>query len=96
MLPLDSVSSSKTKGRRTREQVAEEMQTLMRHRTVERRGWATLFALGEGEGWVEEKGRRVWCAVIILVNVEERWNKLRAGSDFLVRVGGGAGCSGRT
>ena len=28
-----------------REQVADEMHTLMRHRTAERRGWATLFEL---------------------------------------------------
>ena len=30
-----------------REQVADEMHTLMRHRTPERRGWATLFELGQ-------------------------------------------------
>ena len=50
MLPLDRVSSSNTKGRSTREQVAEEMQTLMRHRTVDKRGCATLLALGDGGG----------------------------------------------
>ena len=50
MLPLDRVSSSNTKGRSTREQVAEEMQTLMRHRTVDKRGCATLLALEEGGG----------------------------------------------
>ena len=56
MLPLDRVSSSNTKGRSTREQVAEEMQTLMRHRTVDKRGCATLLALEEGG-----RGRMVEC-----------------------------------
>ena len=47
MVPLERVISRRTKGRKMREQVADEMHTLMRHRTPERRGWATLFELDQ-------------------------------------------------
>ena len=52
MRPVERVISSRTKGRRMREQVAEEMQTLMRHRTPDRRGCATLLALKGGRGGI--------------------------------------------
>ncbi len=62
MQPLDNVISSRTKGLRMREQVAEEMQTLMRHRTPLRRGCETLLQLQREGKRVKEMDR--WVGVM--------------------------------
>ena len=92
MLPLDRVSSSNTKGRSTREQVAEEMQTLMRHRTVDKRGCATLLALEEGGGGgclsAGKAGVKLW-VVPLRVNAWARLRLVENGIFVLVFVGAG-------
>jgi hypothetical protein len=92
MLPLDRVSSSNTKGRSTREQVAEEMQTLMRHRTVDKRGCATLLALGEGRGGgclsAGRAGVKLW-VVPLRANAWARLRLVEISIFVLVFVGAG-------